>query len=145
MTEVGFPVPAVLRGDLGKEEALVSSLGHDDSVPADFDLIDILDWPGKGKNRDLDLQPLELPGGLRWSRGRFEIFVHDLSRGSAVQITSGPGNKENPRWAPDGRHLVFSSSRSGEYRICTVGADGSNLRELTSGAAAFTPDWSHPG
>lgn len=77
--------------------------------------------------------------------GRFEIFVHDLSRGSAVQITSGPGNKENPRWAPDGRHMVFSSSRSGEYRICTVGADGSNLRELTSGAAAFTPDWSHPG
>jgi TolB protein len=75
-------------------------------------------------------------------KGRFEIVVHDLGSGSEKIITSGPGNKENPRWAPDGRHLVFSSDRTGIYSIYTIRDDGTELRRLTRGRPAWTPDWS---
>jgi TolB protein len=75
-------------------------------------------------------------------KGRFEIVIHDLSSGAEKIITSGPGNKENPRWAPDGRHLVFSSDRTGIYSIYTIRDDGTELRRLTRGKPAWTPDWS---
>ena len=52
------------------------------------------------------------------------------------------GNNENPRFSPDGRHLVFASDRAGAYDIYTMAIDGSDVRRLTKGGDAFTPDWS---
>ena len=57
-------------------------------------------------------------------------------------MTWGEGNNENPRWAPDGRHLVFASNRRGQYQIYSMRADGGEVRRLTRGRASFTPDWS---
>ncbi len=74
--------------------------------------------------------------------GRFEIVVHDLATGKETIITSGPGNKENPRWAPDGRHLVYACDASGTWDIYTIRDDGTDVRRLTRGLAAQTPDWS---
>lgn len=74
--------------------------------------------------------------------GRFEIIVHDLATGKETQITTGRGNKENPRWSPDGRRLVFASDRDGVWSIYTIRDDGTDLRRLTKGTPAFTPDWS---
>ncbi len=74
--------------------------------------------------------------------GRFQIFVLDLASERAVALTEGPGNNENPRWSPDGRHLVFASDRAGSYDIYTMRADGSDVRRLTRGGDAYTPDWS---
>jgi eukaryotic-like serine/threonine-protein kinase len=53
----------------------------------------------------------------------------------ARQISSGNGNRdgiEGLAWAPDGR-LVYCSNASGNLNIWTVGADGSNPRQLTVG------------
>ncbi len=75
-------------------------------------------------------------------RGQFEIVIHEFATGAETIITRGRGNKENPRWAPDGRHIVFSGNMSGRYAIYIIRDDGSDLRRLTRGQAAFTPDWS---
>lgn len=74
--------------------------------------------------------------------GRFEIVIHDFGSGKEKIITNGRGNKENPRWAPDGRRLIFASDREGTWSIYTIRDDGSDVRRLTRGAASFTPDWS---
>jgi TolB protein len=72
---------------------------------------------------------------------RFQIQLMDVASGAVAAITS-QGNNENPRFSPDGRHLVFASDRAGSYDIYTMATDGSGVRRLTRGGDAFTPDWS---
>ncbi len=49
-----------------------------------------------------------------------------------------------PRWSPDGRLLAFVRGvGSAEQAVFTVGADGSNLRQIS--AAASLPSWSPDG
>jgi len=75
--------------------------------------------------------------------GVFQILVLDNETKKTTRLTYGTGNNENPRWSPDGRHLVFSSNRgNGRYAIYTMRADGSQANQLTTGADAYTPDWS---
>lgn len=52
----------------------------------------------------------------------------------------------NPGWSPDGKQVVFESTRDGKYAIYTIQADGSGLRKLTSGKADDEqPRWSKDG
>ena len=74
--------------------------------------------------------------------GKFHIVILDLASGRLRRLTRGHYNNENPRWSPDGRHLVFSSDRAGSYDLYTMRADGSDVRRLTRGGDSFTPDWS---
>jgi TolB protein len=46
-------------------------------------------------------------------------------------------------WSPSGRHIVFSSNRSGKYGIYVMNADGTDVERLTSPDANYTsPAWS---
>src|SRR5688572_5049482 len=53
-----------------------------------------------------------------------------------------------PRWSPDGRHIVFTSDRSGRYEIWMMDVDASTLRQLTFDSPGdttfplFSPDGS---
>ena len=46
-----------------------------------------------------------------------------------------------PSWAPDGRHLVFASTRTGESQIYTMLADGTQVKQLTNQGDNRTPVW----
>ncbi len=62
-----------------------------------------------------------------------------------VQITSGPPSEidDSPSWAPDGRHLVFSSTRGGRSHIYMIHFDGTGLEQLTKeGRHHSSPAWS---
>lgn len=76
--------------------------------------------------------------------GDFDLFVATLPDAAVVkQLTFGQGSNENPRWAPDGRHIVFSSTRSGRRAVYVMLADGSNQRRLTpTDRECFYPTWS---
>ena len=50
----------------------------------------------------------------------------------------GPGA---PVWAPDGKHLVFMSTRTGRPQIWSMTADGSNLHQLTTEGSNSAPVW----
>lgn len=53
------------------------------------------------------------------------------------------GNAEDPSWAPDGRHLVFASDRSGTFNLYVCDVDEQSFRQLTFGNAPdITPAWS---
>ncbi len=53
-------------------------------------------------------------------------------------------NCEDPSWAPDGRHLVFASDRSGVFKLYVYDDEEGSFRQLTFGDEPdISPDWSH--
>jgi TolB protein len=71
----------------------------------------------------------------------FNIVRHDLLKNEIHVLTHNHGLNESPQWAPNGRHLVFTSTRTGTSQIFTMNRDGSNLRQLTSEGQNTTPSW----
>jgi TolB protein len=59
-----------------------------------------------------------------------------------VELTRDAGRNERPSWAPDGRHIVFESTRNGTRQIWTVLADGSLPKQLTYEGQNESPNWS---
>ena len=49
----------------------------------------------------------------RDAKGRFDVFTIDVNTGDVQRITEGQGSNQDPTWSPDGRFLVYSSSRGG--------------------------------
>lgn len=63
-----------------------------------------------------------------------------------AQTRPAPAQYFNPHWSPDGTTLVFESTRDGRSAIYTIGADGAQLRRLTtSESTAGQPRWSRDG
>jgi TolB protein len=78
------------------------------------------------------------------------VFAQSTQRISNLrQITSGGQNAE-AYWAPDGKRLVFQSTRDGAQcdQIYVMDADGQNLKRISDGTGAttcgyFLPDGKH--
>jgi TolB protein len=82
------------------------------------------------------------------SRGTYQIMLADASRpgGQVRQITSAGAN-EDPSWAPDGRHLVFTHAgvRGSEPGLYVIDTATGTRRALTTGNAGMRlADWSPP-
>ncbi len=67
--------------------------------------------------------------------------------GSGVQrITDNTAREINPRFSPDGKWIVFSSNRAGNYDVYLVSAQGGQPRQLTFNTADDTVvGWSPDG
>ena len=63
------------------------------------------------------------------------------------RLTVHPMSDAEPRWAPDGSKLVFTSARSGAGDLYVVSADGSELIRLTNDPRmeGYGVDWSPDG
>jgi TolB protein len=72
----------------------------------------------------------------------YDIKVLNLAGGEIRQITFGEGSNESPSWAPNGRHLAFTSTRAGRTQVFTVDLDGRNVRQLTFEGNNQQPHWS---
>lgn len=79
-----------------------------------------------------------------WRRpaGNYDLYVMDLASHQLIELTRDSGENERPSWAPDGRHIVFESTRSGALQIWSMLADGSDDRELTTTGKNESPNWS---
>jgi TolB protein len=82
--------------------------------------------------------------GFSWRRpsGNYDIYVMDVATRQLVELTRDAGRNERPSWAPDGRHIVFESTRTGTRQIWAMLADGSQPRQLTSEGHNESPNWS---
>jgi TolB protein len=63
-------------------------------------------------------------------------------RDRTVKQLTSEGVNEDPSWAPDGRHLVFTSSRTGVKQLFVLDAESGRARQLTHGAGARLAAWS---
>lgn len=74
---------------------------------------------------------------------RYDIWVYSVPNGTATQITHGEGSNESPSFAPNGKHIAYTSTRGGRTQVYTVARDGNDVRQITRNGNNYTPDWSN--
>ena len=90
--------------------------------------------------------PRSVGGKYVWSiHQEFDIYVADLNGKIVKQLTNSPGYDAEGTVSPDGKKIVFTSTRSGDLELWTMNIDGSDQRQVTKGlgydgGAFFTPD-----
>jgi TolB protein len=72
----------------------------------------------------------------------FDIRVIDLATGRSSALTNGEGTNESPAYSPNGRHIVFTSTRSGKTQVFTMARDGRDVKQITRTGNNEKPDWS---
>jgi TolB protein len=103
-----------------------------------------LDLPDMGYVIDPAWNPNGTLLAFSWRRpsGNYDLYIMDAASGSLREITRDSGRNERPSWAPDGRHIVFESTRGGSRQIWVMLADGSEPRQLTTSVHNESPNWS---
>jgi TolB protein len=103
-----------------------------------------LDMPDMGYVVDPAWSPNGQLLAFSWRRpsGNFDIYVMDIVTRQLVELTRDQARNERPSWAPDGRHIVFESTRTGTRQIWSMLADGSQPRQLTFEGQSESPNWS---
>jgi TolB protein len=131
----------------GKQIVFVSDRGGDPVLylaNSDGTNVQRLDMPDMGYVVDPSWSPNGQLVAFSWRRpsGNFDIYVMDIVSRQLVELTRDAGRNERPSWAPDGRHLVFESNRTGTLQIWSMLADGSQPRQLTYEGHNESPNWS---
>jgi Tol biopolymer transport system component len=78
---------------------------------------------------------------------RLDLTPDFQPAGPPVRLISSTHTDYNAQYSPDGKQIVFHSTRSGASEIWVSGADGSNAVRLTNFSAPITgsPRWSPDG
>ncbi len=58
-----------------------------------------------------------------------DVWSYDVTRGTAIRVTTEPTDDQFPIWSPDGERIVFTSNRSGRPEIYSQSLDGSGTAE----------------
>jgi TolB protein len=96
---------------------------------------------GRGLHFDVDVRA---DGALAYSNnagGNYEVWVQFPGQAPRA-LTDHPAVDGAPAWSPDGRELLFESSRSGQLELWRVSAEGGEpTRVSTTPAGARRPVW----
>ena len=95
-----------------------------------------------------DGEKIAFSSGVQLPDGEWEsdIFVIDADGSNVQRLTRHARTDYQASWSPDGRRIVFDSTRDGDYEIYVMDADGSNVGRLTQHEAVDArPIWSSDG
>ncbi len=71
---------------------------------------------------------------------RFDLASINVD-GTDYRVLTEVGMNENPHFSPDGKHIIFASSRLSSGDIYTMDLSGQNQRRLTHGGTSSNPAW----
>jgi TolB protein len=114
------------------------------------------------KNIEDAESPSLSPDGTRiafvlYPEGRKSSQIHtaNVDGSGMIQLTEGESYHWSPRWSPNGRQLLFETTRNdnpvnhvkngGHRDIYVMDADGRNQTNLTEAAYGHAPSWSPDG
>jgi TolB protein len=87
----------------------------------------------------------DMSKGYVWPIPDFDIYTSKPDGSDLRRLTDSPGYDAEATLSPDGKTIVFTSTRDGDLDIYTMDVDGSNVRRLTNtvgydGGPFFSPD-----
>ncbi len=103
------------------------------------------------------LNPAISPDGTRVAAnrldpvtGNWDVWIVDIARDITSRLTFGASQDADPIWSPDGRHIVFASTRNGRPGLYRTSVDGGlpeeRLLEVdATDAVVFPSDWTPDG
>lgn len=76
-----------------------------------------------------------------------DLYTMPIAGGTATQLTKGLAFDAQPRYSPDGKHLVFTSDRDGADNLWTIDVQTKQTKEITRGRAHRyrSPEWTPDG
>ena len=83
--------------------------------------------------------------GYVWPLGHLEVFTSKLDGSDLKQLTSNGAYNAESTVSPDGKTIIFTSTKDGDIDLYTMNVDGTNVRRITNrvgydGGAFFSPD-----
>jgi len=162
LTLTGSPVPVIDEvaggADIGLAQMDISRSGTLVYVQGKARKTTLTWLDGTGQTRPLRATPAEYEPSLHFApdghrlalslteRGNDDLWVYDLDRDTMTRLTF-TGSDGIPAWSPDGKHIVFSSTRGGgSDSLYWMRADGGGeVVRLTEAkhpqfAFSFSPD-----
>lgn len=124
-------------GRLGRPELYITDAdGTNVSVLTDYDFSERnyrsdADWSSDGR----------LIAYQERINDHFQIRTIPASGGTPKLLTS-EGENEQPSWAPDSRHLIFTSTRTGVRQLWVMDTETFRFRQLTKSAGSRLASWS---
>lgn len=87
----------------------------------------------------------DMSQGYVWPLNNLEIYVADLDGSNLQRLTNNQAYDAEATISPDGKTILFTSTRDGDIELYTMRLDGSDVRRITNrvgydGGAWFSPD-----
>ena len=89
--------------------------------------------------------PPDQSRGYVWPLGHLEIYTSRTDGSDLQQLTDNGAYNAEATVSPDGRKIIFTSTRDGDIELYVMDIDGQNVRRVTNrvgydGGAFFSPD-----
>jgi eukaryotic-like serine/threonine-protein kinase len=103
--------------------------------------------PGDYYNPTISPDGSRVAVGLGGSAAQRDIWILDVARGTSTRFTFDPAQDDFPAWSPDGKTIVFSSSRGGILDLYSGPADSPGQEKLLlhTDAAKIDGRWTRDG
>jgi len=99
---------------------------------------------GQGRYGELAFTPDGRLVHVVAANGESNLWIMDADGSKATQLTSGARENVMPDVSPDGRTIVFVSTRTGDLRLWRMDIDGGNPRQLGTDGG-WNPQFSRDG
>lgn len=89
--------------------------------------------------------PLDQSMGYVWPLGQLEIYTSRLDGSDLRQLTDNGAYNAESTVSPDGKSIIFTSTKDGDIELYTMRVDGTKVRRITDrvgydGGAFYSPD-----